>query len=301
MGYATGLPAALARRGLQVEVVPGWQTRGSSAFAPRGAVCHWTAGPRTGDRPSLNVVVNGRPGVPGPLANVFLTRGGVAIVVAAGRANHAGEGGWRGLVGNSTVFGTEAENSGGGEWTDAQRRAYPRINAAYADLGGFGVEMICGHSEWTSRKIDIRDWDMPAMRAQVAAVIAGGDEDMTPEQDAALAAIFRAIPRITQILEAVDVRTGNAKGNLAVAAKQIGEIHGVVNFARRPDGTPFKIAVQGDVETILAAIAGVESGGSVDAEALASALIKALGPKLTAEVQAALSGLTATTTLSRKG
>lgn len=167
------LPAALAARGVRVELVDGWRTRGASGFRPQGAVCHWTAGPAgRGDRPSLQICITGRADVPGPLCNVFLTRDGVAVVVAAGRANHAGKGGWAGLRGNSTVFGTEAENSGGGEWTEAQRAAYPRINAAYADLAGFGAEMVCGHHEWApTRKIDINDWPMSAMRQQVAALL----------------------------------------------------------------------------------------------------------------------------------
>lgn len=183
MSYALGLPAALARRGLTVETVPGWQTRSAGSFNPGGAVCHWTAGPKgSRTRPSLNVVVNGRPGLPGPLCNVYLDRRGVAVVVAAGRANHAGTGGWRGLVGNSAVFGTEAEAAGADDWTAEMRWAYPRINAAYCDLGGFGAHMVCGHSEWAGpRKQDINGWPMSQMRADTAAILASSptvEDDM---------------------------------------------------------------------------------------------------------------------------
>jgi hypothetical protein len=170
MGYQTGLANACRRRGLVVEEYKGWTTRGSSSFNPKGGVCHWTAGPcgATG-RPSLNTVVNGRSDLDGPLANVYLDRAGIAVVVAAGKANHAGDGGWRGLVGNSKVFGTEAECCHEGDWTDAQRVAYPKINAAYCDLGAFGPEMICGHNEWApGRKRDIEDWPMALMRQQVS-------------------------------------------------------------------------------------------------------------------------------------
>ena len=171
MPYIHGLPAALRRRGLTVEVVPGWETRGSPSFNPVGSVSHWTAGPNGGDRPSLKVCVNGRPGLGGPLCNVFLTRNGVAVVVAAGRANHAGKGGAGGLRGNSSVFGTEAENSGGGGWTKEQRWAYPRINAAYVDLGA-SRKHIYGHHEWApGRKIDIQDWPMDAMRDAVLGLV----------------------------------------------------------------------------------------------------------------------------------
>ena len=170
-----GIPAALRRYGLTVETVPGWETRGSSTFNPRGVVCHWTAGPRTGDRPSLRVCVNGRPDLPGPLCQVFLTRAGVAVVVSANRANHAGTGGWRGLTGNAAVFGIEAESSGPGDFTEAQRSAYPRVVAALADVAGCSAAMVCGHSEWAPRrKTDIYDYTMDVMRAQVEGLRLGG-------------------------------------------------------------------------------------------------------------------------------
>jgi len=185
MAFALGLPAALRARGLTVELLPGWENRSAGSFNPKGAVCHWTAGPaKSKGRPSLGVVTNGRPGLPGPLCNVYLDRDGVAVVVAAGRANHAGTGDWRGLVGNSAVFGTEAESAGPDDWTPAQREAYPRVNAAYCDLGGFDESMVCGHAEWAdvrpekdgkrSRKSDINGWPMERMRADVRALLTGG-------------------------------------------------------------------------------------------------------------------------------
>jgi len=171
-----GLPDALRRRGLKVEVVPGWETRSAGSFNPKGAVAHWTAGPaRSTTRPSLNVVINGRPGLDGPLCNVYGARDGTAVVVAAGRANHAGAGGWRGLVGNSAVFGTEMEGADASDFTQAQRWAYPRIHAAYCDLGGFSPEMNCGHSEWAGpRKVDINGYTPDILRRDIAAVLAGG-------------------------------------------------------------------------------------------------------------------------------
>jgi hypothetical protein len=176
MPYQAGLPAALRRFGLQVETVAGWETRGSSSLTPVGALSHWTAGPRgSTNRPSLNICINGRAGLPGPLANVYLDRKGIAVVLAAGVANHGGVGNWRGHSGNSKFFGTEAECGGDGDWSAAQRDAYPRVNAAYCWLGKFGPEMCAGHHEYATpagRKIDIRDWPMSAMRAQVAALLA---------------------------------------------------------------------------------------------------------------------------------
>lgn len=175
MAYALGLPDALSRRGLTVEVVPGWETRSAGSFAPRGAVCHWTAGPRgTTRRASLAICTNGRPGLDGPLCNVYGARDGVAVVVAAGRANHAGVGSWRGVTGNSSFFGTEMEAADATDFTTAQRWSYPRINASFCDLGGFDEQMVCGHSEYATpagRKQDVNHYPMSQLRADTGALL----------------------------------------------------------------------------------------------------------------------------------
>lgn len=273
MGYQTGLAAALARRGLTVEVVPGWQTRGSSSFAPRGAVCHWTAGARTGDRPSLNVVVNGRKDLPGPLANVFLTRSGIAVVVAAGRANHAGTGGWRGLSGNSSVFGTEAENSGNGEWATEQRWAYPRVNAAFCDLGGFGPEMVCGHNEWTPRKVDIHDYTMARMRAEVAAVLAGqGDDDMALSQDERNA--------LFEIRNALGAAGADGKDTI------LGRVRNMDRQLTGADGQ--KVNLVQHVLNLQNSVNALKLSEGASAEDVAKAVLAALGPDLAAQVAALL-------------
>jgi hypothetical protein len=200
MAYALNLPSALAARGLKVETVPGWETRSAGTFNPKGAVCHWTAGPRgTTKRASLGICINGRPDLPGPLCNVYLDRNGVAVVVAAGRANHAGAGNWRGLAGNSALFGTEAEAADAADFTPAQRDAYPRVCAAYCDIGKFGADMVCGHYEYATpagRKTDPRGYTMDDMRRRVAALLANPtipalaqEDDLTPEQAKQLAAI----------------------------------------------------------------------------------------------------------------
>lgn len=155
--YNDQLKANLARCGVPFIEIDGWTTQGSSSFTPRGSTNHHTAGSLSGAVPSLWTCINGRSDVPGPLCNGLLGRDLVLRLITAGRANHAGRGGYRGLVGNSTVFGLEVEHVG-----VASREKVPaglvemaaRVHAAFCLTGGYGVEMVHQHWEWTSRKID---------------------------------------------------------------------------------------------------------------------------------------------------
>lgn len=196
MPRVTTLVRHLEARGLKVEYVPGWSTRGSSSFAPKGVVDHWTAGPKaSATRPPLRVVTNGRPGLPGPLCNVYLDRRGVAVIVAAGRANHGGYGYWKGLTGNTQSFGIEAEAAGVGDFTGEQRISYPLLNAALLDaINETDASYVCGHSEYAlprGRKIDINGYTMDDLRTQTQTILRGGKIDMKP------AAVIKPIKRPT--------------------------------------------------------------------------------------------------------
>lgn len=145
--------------GLRFVEVAGWRSRGSATFAPRGSVNHHTAGSAHGTCPSLNGVIHGHPGsAPGPLANALQSREAdgrdIIYIVAAGRANHAGRGGWRGLKGNSTVVGLEIEHVGTEPLPVHRQRIAARFHAAMAD-GRWQTPMTCQHREWApGRKID---------------------------------------------------------------------------------------------------------------------------------------------------
>lgn len=174
MGRDLGIANRLRAAGLNVVEVAGWQTRGSDSFNPRGSVDHHTAGPRTGNAPSLGVVVNGRSDLPGPLCNVLVGRDNTCYVVAAGRANHAGSGGWKGLVGNSSVFGVERENVGTGAepWRPDQTETAARVHAALISAHGANASLVCEHKEWApTRKIDAFGVDGNQMRAMVNAYL----------------------------------------------------------------------------------------------------------------------------------
>ena len=166
----TGIAQRLRNFGLTVVEVNGWRTRGSDTFNPKGSVDHHTAGPRTGNAPSLGVCINGRADLPGPLCNVLVGRDNTCYVVAAGRANHAGSGGWGGLQGNASVFGVERENVGDGSepWTLAQYDTAARVHAALVSAAGGRADLVCEHKEWAPRrKVDAWGVDGNVMRQLV--------------------------------------------------------------------------------------------------------------------------------------
>lgn len=186
-GYDTGIAARLRAAGLTVVEVNGWQTRGSSSFSPKGSVDHHTAGARNGNAPSLGTCINGRSDLPGPLCNVLIGRDGTCYVIAAGRANHAGKGGWQGLSGNSTVYGIERENVGttAEPWTPLQTSTAARAHVALmAWKGDYNGSTTMEHKEWAlGRKNDAHTITGDQMRAEIRKVQSGNptteEEDMT--------------------------------------------------------------------------------------------------------------------------
>lgn len=165
MPYQSALiERAVTKSGVPSSFVGGWGTRGNLSFNPRGLVVHHDAASiRSGNNGALNIIIHGRQGLPGPLSQFQIARNGLLWVVAAGRANHAGSGSFRGLSGNSSVFGIEAANNGLGEpWGDKQLDTYYKISKALMDELGRDVSWLCAHREWTPRKPDPR-FSTPSM------------------------------------------------------------------------------------------------------------------------------------------
>ncbi len=87
------LPHVLKSAGLKVALVPGWETRGRAEMGEvLGVICHHTGGERHGNMPTLQLLIDGRSDLSGPLAQLGLGRDGTFYVIAAGRCNHAGAG-----------------------------------------------------------------------------------------------------------------------------------------------------------------------------------------------------------------
>lgn len=182
MSRALWIPDVCRRFGLEVIEVDGWRSRGKDTLVARGVVCHHTGGPATGDMPTLRILINGRSDLPGPLCNVGLSRSGKVYVIASGKANHAGTGGWQGLKGNSSVLGIEAENNGGQPWPAQQVDAYIRLAAALAHGAPCASSKVCGHKEWApGRKPDPHSIDMVQFRIKVQRLLSGSPNDPPPQ------------------------------------------------------------------------------------------------------------------------
>ena len=174
------LPHVLKSAGLKVALCEGWEERGRGDVGPVvGVICHHTAGQLAGNMPSLHTIIHGRPDLSGPLAQLGLGRDGTYFVIAAGRANHAGAGIWKGFTnGNSNFIGIEAENTGRANdfpWPAVQMDAYHRGVAAICKWIGRSADYCCGHKEYArplGRKSD-PVFNMQEFRNSVAAIING--------------------------------------------------------------------------------------------------------------------------------
>lgn len=137
------LAKELRAAGLKVVEVEGWENRGRPAstgnFDPRGPVTtHHTGSTTSASRqmPTLQTLIKGRPDLPGPLAQVGVAYDGTVYIIAAGRANHAGRIGKRGIAGmpygadgNALAIGDEVDTNGTQRMPAPQRNAIAGVNA----------------------------------------------------------------------------------------------------------------------------------------------------------------------------
>lgn len=171
---------ALHAEGIRFTEYSGWTSRGrdvatGKVFGPvHGVLNHHTAG-----RDSLKTIaVIGRPGLPAPLAHAYLPKSGVLVLVADGRANHAGLAAgnvYSALVaeeplpkpttahgtvdGNDALYGIEVENLGDrtDTYTREQYDTWVRFNAAICRHHGWTKGSVAGHLETSVEgKVDPR-------------------------------------------------------------------------------------------------------------------------------------------------
>jgi hypothetical protein len=164
------IDVALQDAGLDVVCYRGWEDRGRPGkWNPRALLVHHTGRGTTGGL--VQLCINGRADLAGPLCHVVLDPEGTCHLIAAGRANHAGLGEWRGLTsGNASMWAIEAVNAGDGRWPAEQLAAFVLASAALARFGGFGADMVAAHKEYATpkgRKIDPAGIDMAWFRTRV--------------------------------------------------------------------------------------------------------------------------------------
>jgi hypothetical protein len=161
----TNLASILRNAGLNVVEVGGWTTRGHGQMtAVKSIIVHHTAGPATGDMPSLNYIRDGSSSLSGPLAQLGLGRTGTWYVIAAGLSYHAGVVTDSSLYSNANAIGIEAEgvglpatNTGHSNWPEVQWQSYVSGVRALKNFFNVPTARVLGHKEVASplgRKID---------------------------------------------------------------------------------------------------------------------------------------------------
>lgn len=196
----TGLARVAKKTGFPVEEVPGWKNTGHGGMDSCSTiVIHHTAGANNGaDYNSFGTVKNGRPGLPGPLAQLGIGRvTGKQIIFAAGRAWHAGKVG-KTAHDNSNAIGIEIENNGVGE-----KYSDNTYNSAVALVGELVKEFkldvdkdVLGHKEIAvpkGRKID-PSFSMGKFRADVKSYINGTIKPVASKPESAPKPVVKPKP-----------------------------------------------------------------------------------------------------------
>ncbi|HTF08900.1 MAG TPA: N-acetylmuramoyl-L-alanine amidase [Asanoa sp.] len=173
----------LRSAGVQVVTEGDWVNRlRPGSFDPIGVLWHHTAATSSASNPhpALNVCINGRPDLTGPLCQALVDYNGVFHLISAGRANHAGASRGSGPIpagdGNTLLIGWEIDYNGvNQEMTAAQYNASIAATAAVLTRLGKDSSYARGHRETsTTGKIDPSFIDLNVMRAEVAAKMSGG-------------------------------------------------------------------------------------------------------------------------------
>lgn len=174
MGDPIWLADVLRAEGVATVEFGDWKNIGHGDFGPIwGVMVH-----HTGGNSSANAIQNSSE--LGLCSQIFLNRTGVAYVVGAGIAWHAGSGQWPGIStnnANQVTIGIEAENNGTEGWSAAQYWAYVKVVAAILRRLGYRADRCIAHKEWAGAaqgKWDPGGIDMNAFRRDIQAQLDGG-------------------------------------------------------------------------------------------------------------------------------
>ena len=272
---ASRLLRAVKASGLPYTAVAGWRTRGRREMGTiRTITCHHTATPRSfkrsSDYPTMGVVRDGRPGIPGPLAQLGLGRSGHVYLIAAGVANHAGRSRAASMT-NPHAIGIEAEGAMEA-WPKQQYDAYVRLVAALRNE--FGAQVL-GHKESASppgRKSD-PSFSMPRFREAVEAARKRPSKP-TPTP----APTKKGILGMTgyEQYSRIGDQTIPAKSKARIRMHPASKTHAGPHYIARPRRKGQKFLLQAD-----ATLASVPAGADVKAQIVICYYLKGGGSEIT--------------------
>lgn len=178
----TWLADVLRDAGCRVVEEGDWQHRGrpSGDFHPRAIMLHHDASPPGQTSNGADVLINGRDDLDGPLCHLWLAYDGSWHIIAAGRANHAGEGDGWGVVardqGNRDSIGIETDHTTDERWSDPQlSQGNIGVRALVAHMGIDVNNAVTAHKEYApGRKIDPDPANMDNVRAALLAPLEDG-------------------------------------------------------------------------------------------------------------------------------
>jgi hypothetical protein len=206
----------------------GWTTRGrSSDMNVRAVLAHHTAAPVD----ITNMLIDGRFDLPGPLCNWELRKSGLVVLIASGRANHAGVG----VLPNNESLGIEAtgpiplDNTGPDAFP--QYTWYVRLVAAHCIHYGWPPDLAHapGHKETArpeGRKVNPA-FNMSTFRVHVANAITAYREGSLVAVDEAF--IEDQARRIVRWVDHGDPDVTGSANNLAQVRADIGSSRTALN------------------------------------------------------------------------
>src|SRR5262245_21653154 len=155
--WLTWLADALRAEGCVVVEEGNWKQRGrpssTGSFNPYGVLWHHTGTTASYSNPfpSKTVLINGRSDLPGPLAQVGIGYDGKCHIIAAGRANHAGNcngfGPFYSGDGNSQLVGVEIDYNGTQPMSPEQKDAAAKASVAVLKRFGHDEDHVAIHKE----------------------------------------------------------------------------------------------------------------------------------------------------------
>lgn len=289
------VPGVLRAAGLTVIEHDGWRTRSNGSLAADYWVWHHDASAK-GDSPGVPSYMIGNYANAG--AQLWVDRQGRWHIIAAGRAAHAGKV-LPGKPGNSNSIGIETDHTTGEDWPPALLNSLRRGTAAMMKYRGKNENHLEFHKTICNppgRKVDPDGLDLGHERAQIRSLLGGNsintqpsipedDDVLTPQQDAALSAVYNAIvpgeagvrqdgPVVALIRQAI------AAGNLATdTARQAVENTKPIRRGGKDvpirqeiaDTLTLTIRQGGEIAGLVSALSQMSQGGTVDLDAVRAA------------------------------